>query len=101
MVFAQATGWEEVEVPAVINFDAFFVLLVNKQFPVATFIRSREEFDYLQEPDVFHDIFGHCPLLTNPAFTHFMLRIASQVTQPINSNGAICPGFMGSPWSLV
>jgi phenylalanine-4-hydroxylase len=38
---------------------------------VATFIRSKEEFDYLQEPDIFHEIFGHCPLLTNPSFAHF------------------------------
>ena len=54
-----------------IPFDEFFRLLANKQFPVATFIRTREEFDYLQEPDIFHEIFGHCPLLTNPAFAHF------------------------------
>ncbi len=46
-------------------------MLANKQFPVATFIRTREEFDYLQEPDIFHEVFGHCPLLTNPAFAHF------------------------------
>jgi phenylalanine-4-hydroxylase len=58
-------------VPSLINFDEFFRLLANKQFPVETFIRSREEFDYLQEPDIFHEIFGHCPLLTNPAFAHF------------------------------
>ncbi|MFQ3220074.1 MAG: phenylalanine-4-hydroxylase [Paraglaciecola sp.] len=70
-VLAQTTGWEVVPVPALINFDEFFRLLANKQFPVATFIRSREEFDYLQEPDVFHEVFGHCPLLTNPAFAHF------------------------------
>ncbi|MFQ3235332.1 MAG: phenylalanine-4-hydroxylase [Paraglaciecola sp.] len=70
-VLAQTTGWEVVPVPALINFDEFFRLLANKKFPVATFIRSREEFEYLQEPDVFHEIFGHCPLLTNPAFAHF------------------------------
>lgn len=65
------TGWQVAEVPALINFDEFFRLLANKRFPVATFIRTREEFDYLQEPDIFHEIFGHCPLLTNPAFAHF------------------------------
>ncbi|GAC33345.1 phenylalanine 4-monooxygenase [Paraglaciecola polaris] len=70
-VLADTTGWEVVQVPALINFDSFFKLLANKQFPVATFIRSDKEFDYLQEPDVFHEIFGHCPLLTNPAFAHF------------------------------
>ena len=70
-VLKQATGWEVAQVPALIPFDEFFRLLANKQFPVATFIRTREEFDYLQEPDIFHEIFGHCPLLTNPAFAHF------------------------------
>ncbi|MFT6268476.1 MAG: phenylalanine-4-hydroxylase [Alphaproteobacteria bacterium] len=70
-VLLAATGWRTAQVPALINFTEFFTLLANKQFPVATFIRSEEEFDYLQEPDVFHEIFGHCPLLTNPAFAHF------------------------------
>ncbi|WP_299072589.1 phenylalanine 4-monooxygenase [uncultured Paraglaciecola sp.] len=70
-VLKETTGWQVKEVPSLINFDEFFRLLANKQFPVATFIRSNEEFDYLQEPDIFHEIFGHCPLLTNPAFAHF------------------------------
>ncbi|WP_028110530.1 phenylalanine 4-monooxygenase [Ferrimonas futtsuensis] len=70
-VLEQATGWRTAQVPALISFQHFFELLADKQFPVATFIRSREEFDYLQEPDIFHEIFGHCPLLTNPAFAHF------------------------------
>lgn len=70
-VLLATTGWRTAPVPALINFTAFFTLLANKQFPVATFIRSEEEFDYLQEPDIFHEIFGHCPLLTNPAFANF------------------------------
>lgn len=70
-VLMEKTGWQTAEVPALINFGEFFRLLANKQFPVATFIRTREEFDYLQEPDIFHEVFGHCPLLTNPAFAHF------------------------------
>ncbi|WP_158770700.1 phenylalanine 4-monooxygenase [Paraglaciecola sp. L1A13] len=70
-VLASTTGWQVVQVPALINFDSFFKLLANKQFPVATFIRNNEDFEYLQEPDVFHEIFGHCPLLTDPAFAHF------------------------------
>ncbi|MFT5277344.1 MAG: phenylalanine-4-hydroxylase [Glaciecola sp.] len=70
-VLQRETGWRTAEVPALINFTDFFTLLANKQFPVATFIRNKEEFDYLQEPDVFHEIFGHCPLLTNPAFAQF------------------------------
>lgn len=70
-VLGDTTGWQVAQVPALINFDEFFRLLANKQFPVATFIRTKEEFEYLQEPDIFHEIFGHCPLLTNPAFAHF------------------------------
>ena len=70
-VLVKETGWQVEQVPSLINFDDFFRLLANKQFPVATFIRSNEEFEYLQEPDIFHEIFGHCPLLTNPAFAHF------------------------------
>lgn len=70
-VLRATTGWECAEVPALISFDRFFELLANKQFPVATFIRSREEFDYLQEPDIFHEIFGHCAMLTNADFAEF------------------------------
>jgi len=70
-VLKKKTGWECVKVPALINFDRFFSLLSNKQFPVATFLRHRDEFDYLQEPDFFHEIFGHCAMLTNPAFAEF------------------------------
>ncbi|GAA5218836.1 phenylalanine 4-monooxygenase [Corallincola platygyrae] len=73
-VLKEATGWQVAQVPALIPFDEFFRLLANKQFPVATFIRCRDEFDYLQEPDIFHEIVGHCPLLTNPAFAHFTHR---------------------------
>ena len=70
-VLRKTTGWECVAVPALINFDRFFGLLANQQFPVATFLRHRDEFDYLQEPDFFHEIFGHCAMLTNPAFAAF------------------------------
>ncbi len=70
-VLRQHTGWEVEPVPALINFDKFFRLLANKKFPAASFIRSREELDYLQEPDIFHEIFGHTPLLTDPRFAAF------------------------------
>lgn len=67
------TGWSLEPVPALIPFSHFFHLLANRKFPAATFIRRREELDYLQEPDIFHEVFGHCPMLTNQAcadFTH-------------------------------
>ncbi|WP_339488145.1 phenylalanine 4-monooxygenase [Pseudomonas sp. EL_65y_Pfl2_R95] len=70
-VLAATTGWQVARVPALIPFQTFFELLASKQFPVATFIRTPEELDYLQEPDIFHEIFGHCPLLTNPWFAEF------------------------------
>jgi len=70
-VLAGTTGWQVTRVPALIPFQTFFELLASRQFPVATFIRSPEELDYLQEPDIFHEIFGHCPLLTNPWFAEF------------------------------
>ncbi|MHC9246092.1 phenylalanine 4-monooxygenase [Aeromonas jandaei] len=70
-VLLATTGWSVAAVPALISFDRFFALLANRQFPVATFIRRRDELDYLQEPDIFHEIFGHCAMLTNPAFAHF------------------------------
>ncbi|SES84209.1 phenylalanine 4-monooxygenase [Thalassotalea agarivorans] len=70
-VLTKETGWQCYPVPALIGFEEFFRLLSERKFPVATFIRSREEFDYLQEPDIFHEIFGHCPLLTNKSFADF------------------------------
>ena len=70
-VLRRETGWECARVPALIGFETFFRLLSERRFPVATFIRTPEEFDYLQEPDIFHEIFGHCAMLTNPAFANF------------------------------
>lgn len=70
-VLQATTGWQTAQVPALIPFDTFFELLANRRFPVATFIRTPEELDYLQEPDIFHEIFGHCPMLTNPDFAEF------------------------------
>ena len=70
-VLEPATGWRVARVPALISFDRFFELLADRQFPVATFIRRREDLDYLQEPDIFHELFGHCAMLTHPAFARF------------------------------
>lgn len=70
-VLQAASGWRVARVPALIPFQTFFELLASQQFPVATFIRTAQELDYLQEPDIFHEVFGHCPLLTNPWFAEF------------------------------
>jgi phenylalanine-4-hydroxylase len=67
----KSSDWSVTPVPALISFDRFFNLLANKQFPIASFIRRAEELDYLQEPDIFHEVFGHTPLLNDPQFAHF------------------------------
>ncbi len=68
----KATGWRVVAVPGLIPEVPFFTLLANRQFPVTDWIRKPEEFDYIVEPDVFHDLFGHVPLLFNPVFADHM-----------------------------
>ena len=68
----RATGWEIVAVPGLIPEDAFFALLAARRFPVTVWLRRPEEFDYIVEPDVFHDLFGHVPLLFNPVFADYM-----------------------------
>lgn len=66
------TGWEVEVVPALIPAKEFFTLLANKRFPAASFIRTPEELDYIQEPDIFHEFYGHVPLLTFPEYANFM-----------------------------
>jgi phenylalanine-4-hydroxylase len=68
----KATGWQIVAVPGLIPEEAFFALLAARKFPVTDWIRKPEEFDYVVEPDVFHDLFGHVPLLFNPVFADYM-----------------------------
>jgi phenylalanine-4-hydroxylase len=70
-VLQDHTGWSVAPVPALIDFTSFFRLLADRRFPAATFIRSREEIEYLQEPDIFHELFGHTPLLTDYRFAAF------------------------------
>lgn len=65
------TGWRVQPVPALIGFKTFFGMLADRVFPAASFIRSREDFDYIEEPDIFHEIFGHTPLLSDPRFAAF------------------------------
>ena len=69
-----ATGWEIVAVPGLIPERPFFDLLAHRRFPVTDWIRTPQEFDYIVEPDVFHDLFGHVPLLFNPVFADYVQR---------------------------
>jgi phenylalanine-4-hydroxylase len=68
----KASGWSVVAVPGLISDEEFFDHLANRRFVAGRFIRSPEQIDYLQEPDVFHDVFGHVPLLVNPVFADYM-----------------------------
>lgn len=69
------TGWRVTPVDALISHEEFFALLARRIFPAASFIRRREEFAYLREPDIFHELLGHTPLLTHPVIAEFSQRI--------------------------
>ncbi|MSP52851.1 MAG: phenylalanine 4-monooxygenase [Gammaproteobacteria bacterium] len=71
-VLQARTGWSVVPVDAVIPQSKFFKMLANKEFPAASFIRRRQDLDYLPEPDIFHEFYGHCPLLTNQCYADFV-----------------------------
>src|SRR5215475_12893387 len=71
-VLMKHTGWQVVAVPGLVPDQVFFEHLANRRFPAGHFIRNRTELDYLEEPDVFHDIFGHVPLLLNPVIADYM-----------------------------
>ena len=66
------TGWSVVAVPGLVPDEVFFEHLANRRFPAGQFIRKAEQLDYLQEPDIFHDVFGHVPMLTDPVFGDYM-----------------------------
>lgn len=66
------TGWRVVAVPGLVPDEVFFEHLANRRFPAGSFIRRPDQLDYIQEPDVFHDVFGHVPMLTNPVFADYM-----------------------------
>ncbi len=71
-ILDKATGWRIAAVPGLVPDDVFFGYLAARRFPSTCFIRRRDQLDYLQEPDVFHDIYGHVPMLMNPVFADYM-----------------------------
>ena len=98
------TGWSVVTVPGLVPDDVFFDHLANRRFPAGRFIRKPNELDYLQEPDVFHDVFGHVPMLTDPVFADYMAaygrgrcagagaRTAAQPGAPVLVHGGVRAG---------
>ncbi|MEY5097717.1 MAG: hypothetical protein RJA36_436 [Pseudomonadota bacterium] len=71
-VLERRTGWQVVAVPGLVPDDVFFEHLANRRFPSGNFIRKPHELDYLEEPDIFHDVFGHVPMLMNPVIADFI-----------------------------
>jgi phenylalanine-4-hydroxylase len=71
-ILDKATGWRIVAVPGLVPDEIFFGHLAQRRFPSTCFIRTPEQMDYLEEPDIFHDVFGHVPLLVNPIFADYM-----------------------------
>lgn len=81
------TGWEIVAVPGLIPAQPFFDHLANRRFPVTNWLRTREELDYIVEPDMFHDFFGHVPVLSQPAFADFMQLYGEKASDYIALGG--------------
>jgi phenylalanine-4-hydroxylase len=71
-ILTKASGWRIVTVNGLIPAEVFLEHLANRRFPVTYWIRTREQIDYLAEPDIFHDLFGHVPMLMNPVFADYM-----------------------------
>ncbi len=71
-VLKPQTGWQVVAVPGLVPDEVFFEHLANRRFPSGNFIRGANQLDYLQEPDVFHDVFGHVPMLMHPVMADFI-----------------------------
>ena len=87
---ARATGWQLVAVPGLVPDLVFFEHLANRRFPVTFWLREEAEFDYIVEPDVFHDFFGHVPMLFDPVFADYM--------QAYGRGGLKADGLAALPW---
>ena len=85
----ELTGWEVYVVPGLIPHQEFYQHLANRQFPASTWLRKPEQLDYLEEPDMFHDTFGHVPLLSNQAFCDFMADLSKVALRYIDDEVAL------------
>ena len=81
-----ATGWQVVAVPGLVPDAVFFDHLANRRFPAGNFIRTPEQLDYLEEPDVFHDVFGHVPMLADPVFADYMVAYGNGGLRSVGFN---------------
>ena len=83
------TGWRVVAVPSLVPDDIFFDHLANKRFPAGRFIRRQDQLDYIEEPDIFHDFFGHVPMLAHPVFGDYMQAYGQGGQRALNEFGML------------
>ena len=83
------TGWSMEVVPSIIPNEKFFPLIAQKKFPATTWLRKLNQLDYLPEPDMFHDVLGHVPLLSNPHFSDFFTAIGKMGVKHLNNRWII------------
>lgn len=99
-VLGKATGWNMYVVPGLIPVDEFFRLMNNKQFVSSTWLRNSNQLDYLEEPDMFHDVFGHVPLLMNQTFSDFIQRYTDLAMKHL-SNRKVLAGMERVYWFTI
>ncbi|MFA0963082.1 phenylalanine 4-monooxygenase [Roseivirga sp. BDSF3-8] len=88
-ILKEMTGWEVYAVPGIVEDELFFNLMADRKFPATTWLRKMEQLEYLQEPDMFHDVFGHIPLLTNQPFVDFLQSLSKLGQKYVGNDWAI------------
>ena len=99
-VLEQATGWNMHVVPGLIPVDEFFDLMNKKRFVSSTWLRSMNSLDYLEEPDMFHDVFGHVPLLMDQTFSDFIQRYTDLAMKHLD-NRKVLAGMERVYWFTI
>ncbi|MEQ9466553.1 MAG: phenylalanine 4-monooxygenase [Ekhidna sp.] len=88
-ILRETTGWQLAVVPGIVPDYTFFELMANRRFPATTWLRKMKELDYLEEPDMFHDVFAHVPLLTNQHFVNFLEELSKIGLEYVGNDYAI------------
>jgi phenylalanine-4-hydroxylase len=88
-LLAQTTGWQIQVVPSIVPIRDFFLMLEQKRFPSTTWLRSMEQLDYLSEPDMFHDCFGHMPMLIDQDYCTFLENLSEIASRYIDEERAL------------
>jgi phenylalanine-4-hydroxylase len=94
------TGWSVVAVPGLVPDAIFFEHLANRRFPAGNFIRAADQLDYIEQPDVFHDVFGHVPMLAHPVFADYIEAYGKGGLRALNSFHAL-PNLARLYWYTV